>query len=386
MLDVNKLADAVVAGSKAYVDKALHSIVERLSILEKRTPEVGAKGDPGEVGHPGADGTGVADALLDLDGNLVLTLSSGETKRLGVVIGKDGSPGRDGVDGLAGEDGAPGLNGVDGKDGSPGERGLPGSDGKDGVNGADGVDGKDIDPKIVRGIIEEQVALFPRAKDGIDGAPGRDGLDGKDGLNGIDGERGIPGERGLDGKDGVGLAGATINRDGSLVLTTSDGRSHELGSVVGKDGRDGRDGVDGLEGKSGSDGLDGKPGRDGVDGLGFDDLDLIYDGAKGFTFKWSRGDKVVERHFTVPVVTYRGTFKSGEEYTPGDMVTWGGSVWHCDEPTAAKPDSVDQKSWTLAVKRGQNGKDGSDGQRGMDGKTGAPGRDLTQMGPDGSKW
>jgi len=356
MLDVNKLADAVVAGSKAYVDKALDGIIRRLALLEKQTPEIGAKGEPGEVGRPGADGAGVADALLDIEGNLVLTLSSGETKRLGVVIGKDGASGRDGIDG---------------KDGAPGERGPPGAD------------GKDVDVDFVRGLVDAQIALLPPAKDGADGSPGLDGTAGKDGADGKNGERGLPGEKGLDGKDGVGLAGATINRDGSLVLTTSDGRAHELGPVIGKDGRDG---VDGLEGKSGLNGADGKPGRDGIDGLGFDDLDLIYDGAKGFTFKWSRGDKVVERHFTIPVVAYRGTFKSGDEYTPGDMVTWGGSVWHCDEPTTAKPDSLDQKSWTLAVKRGQNGKDGSDGPRGLEGKAGAPGKDLTQMGHDGSKW
>lgn len=37
-------------------------------------------------------------------------------------------------------------------------------------------------------------------------------------------------------KDGVGVAGAIIDREGNLVLTTTDGAQKELGKVVGKDG------------------------------------------------------------------------------------------------------------------------------------------------------
>jgi hypothetical protein len=38
------------------------------------------------------------------------------------------------------------------------------------------------------------------------------------------------------------------------------------------------------------------------------------------------------------------------------MVSWGGSVWHCDEAKGLKPDAPDS-GWTLAVKRGRDGKD-----------------------------
>src|SRR3546814_12478140 len=41
------------------------------------------------------------------------------------------------------------------------------------------------------------------------------------------------------GAPGVGLAGAMIDRDGNLVVTTSDGQAHNLGLVVGKDGKPG---------------------------------------------------------------------------------------------------------------------------------------------------
>jgi hypothetical protein len=54
------------------------------------------------------------------------------------------------------------------------------------------------------------------------------------------GEKGMDGKDGADGKDGVGLAGALIDRDGSLVVTLTNGEVKSLGSVVGKDGADGR--------------------------------------------------------------------------------------------------------------------------------------------------
>lgn len=49
------------------------------------------------------DGVGLAGALIDRDGNLVVTLTNGEAKTLGPVVGKD-AEGRDGKDGLGFED------------------------------------------------------------------------------------------------------------------------------------------------------------------------------------------------------------------------------------------------------------------------------------------
>jgi hypothetical protein len=192
-----------------------------------------------------------------------------------------------------------------------GEKGEAGADGKDGLNGADG-------------------------------ALGRDGVDGKDGSAGIDGKDGAPGEKGIDGKDGIGLAGALIDREGRLVVTLTDGTTRDLGPVVGKDG------AEGLRGS------DGKDGRDGADGLGFDDLEVVHDGVRGFTFRFARGEQVKEFPFTLPVVIDKGVFKDGSEYEPGDGVTWAGSFWIAQEKTAEKPDSG--RGWRLAVKRGRDGK------------------------------
>lgn len=54
---------------------------------------------------------------------------------------------------------------------------------------------------------------------------------------------------------------------------------------------------------------------------------------------------------------YRKTYAPGARYEPGDVVTWAGSGWVCDAPTAAKPG--ESKDWTLFVKRGRDGKDGA---------------------------
>ena len=61
--------------------------------------EPGAKGDPGKDGEKGMDGAGIADLLIDRDGNLTATFTDGRMKSLGVVTGKDGLPGQDGRDG-----------------------------------------------------------------------------------------------------------------------------------------------------------------------------------------------------------------------------------------------------------------------------------------------
>lgn len=61
----------------------------------------GPQGPAGEKGIDGKDGTGIAGALIDRDGALVVTLSNGEQKNLGAVVGRDGAAGNDGRDGLS---------------------------------------------------------------------------------------------------------------------------------------------------------------------------------------------------------------------------------------------------------------------------------------------
>lgn len=51
---------------------------------------------------------------------------------------------------------------------------------------------------------------------------------------------------------------------------------------------------------------------------------------------------------------YDGPHETGKSYTRGTFVTARGSLWHCDTDTAERPGESD--AWTLAVKRGQDGR------------------------------
>lgn len=53
---------------------------------------------------------------------------------------------------------------------------------------------------------------------------------------------------------------------------------------------------------------------------------------------------------------YDGPHETGKSYTRGTFVTARGSLWHCDTDTAERPGESD--AWTLAVKRGQDGRSG----------------------------
>jgi integrin beta 3 len=175
---------------------------------------------------------------------------------------------------------------------------------------------------------------------------------------GADGEPGERGERGERGRDGIGLAGAMLDREGELVVTLTNGDLVNLGPVHGKDG------------------------------LGFDDLSVEHDGERSFTLRFVEGDRVKEFAFRLPVMIYRGAFRDGAVYERGDTVTFGGSLWHCDGAVSGKPDDG-VEGWTRAVRRGRDGKNGKDGERGEKGDPGPdgrPGRDLTQMAADGRKW
>lgn len=90
-----------------------------------------------------------------------------------------------------------------------------------------------------------------------------------------------------------------------------------------------------------------------VDGIS--DIDITQRDERNFTVIAikSSGEKT-EKTFSVPVMIYRDIFKDGEKYFPGDSVTWGGSVWYCNEATGDKPGEDGSKGWKLAVKRGRD--------------------------------
>lgn len=249
-----------------------------------------------------------------------------------------------------------------------GKDGINGIDGKDGANGKDGVDGLNgksayelaVDSGFSGSISEWLLTL--KGESGKDGTNGKDGENGKDGINGKDGADGINGRDGNDGKDG-------------------------------KDGINGKDGADGINGKDGQDGLnaldiDILPGIDeeksynrgayathngglwrahsttkGFRGWecivnGIKHIDIEQSDPRNFTIKvlCSNGE-IEEKTFSIPTLIYKGVFKDGESYQAGDTVTWAGSLWHCDAETTDKPGEINSKGWTLAAKRGRDGRD-----------------------------
>lgn len=205
---------------------------------------------------------------------------------------------------------------------------IPGERGEQGAKGEPGT----VDMDAVKALVEEAVAALPAPEKGEDGADGQDGRQG---------ERGEQGERGA---DGAGISDLLIDRDGCLVASFSDGRTKNMGVVVGKDGRDG---VDGANGK------DGAPGE----AFTLDDFDIQQEeDGRTFIAKFMKGSFVHSFEFEIPVPIMRGAFKEGASYRKGDMVVWGGNLWHAMKDTVAKPDSPDS-GWMIAARKGRDGKD-----------------------------
>jgi integrin beta 3 len=131
-----------------------------------------------------------------------------------------------------------------------------------------------------------------------------------------------------------------------------------------------------LEARAPVPGPPGPAGQDGTDGLGFDDLSVEQLDLRTIAVKAIRGAQV-KTIGTVqfPVPAYRKIWTPDREYTPGDSVTWAGSVWYCDTATSTKP-GEGSKDWTLQCKRGKDGRDGKDGTIGPPGPAG---RDWQQV-------
>lgn len=69
--------------------------LEVAAYLEANPP---AQGEKGETGEKGRDGLDVKDLFRADGGKLVAVMSDGTTKDLGVFVGQDGKPGKDGAD------------------------------------------------------------------------------------------------------------------------------------------------------------------------------------------------------------------------------------------------------------------------------------------------
>jgi hypothetical protein len=264
------------------------------------------------------DARALVDATLDA-GQLVLTLADGSTRTLGPVVGPAGPAG------AAGADADPALIDL-----------L--------TSRIDALGGKALTDAALDG--DHLVLTFG------DGSTHRVGP-----IVGPAGPAGPPGptDTGDEAKaataalagrvgrmEGRTLTEALIDRDGGLVLVFADGSSATVGKVVGRDGVDGKAGADGAPGPA---------------GLGFEDMDLTLDeDGRTLRLSFARGDLTQTFELAFPVLVYQGVHKPETDYARGDAVTFGGSVWVCNTPTRARPGEV-EGAWTLAVKRGRDGKD-----------------------------
>jgi integrin beta 3 len=161
------------------------------------------------------------------------------------------------------------------------------------------------------------------------------------------------GDRGEPGPEGVGVADLLISREGTLVVTLADGRTKDLGPVVGKDGRDG------IDGQDGKDGVDGKDGRDGIDGK---DLDKVTATRNGDTVElgfWT-GDVEFAVDLNLPIP------KDGRDGVDGKDGKDG--IDGKDADMEVLREHLDMLVSEIPVP--ENGKDGRDGTDGKDGRDG----------------
>lgn len=206
-------------------------------------------------------------------------------------------------------------------------------------------------------LIERLTAAEARVAAVKDGAPGERGEKGEPGDQGPAGEKGDAGEIGPQGPSGERGETGPAGTDGA----------------AGNDGATGAPGPQGEKGLDGTNGRDGIDGKDGADGLGFDDIQVEHDGERGFTLKFIRGERVKTFGvFEIPSAIYRGVWREGE-FVKGDQATWGGSLWHANTKTTAKPGT--NGDWTLVAKKGNDGKTGPVGPQGPQGPTGPRGND-----------
>lgn len=222
-------------------------------------------------------------------------------------------------------------------------------DGKDGTS----VSAEDVMPALEKRV-EEFLSAIPTPKDGTsvtidDVAP----------IVASEVEKRVSGlPRPKDGRDGLDVKEMFRAEGGKLVAVMSDGTTRDLGVFVGKDGQDAD--MAAIE-KTIMEKIDAIPRpKDGKDGFSLKhfDADLLEDG-RTVVLKFQDGsDTGYSVELGIPAMIYRGVFKEGQTYEKGDTVTWGGCLWHCDEvETTSKPDGA-EKHWTLAAKKGRDGRDG----------------------------
>lgn len=206
--------DADTDSIENFIVETVKSAIAEIELPEGKEGPQGPPGIQGKEGPKGADGVGLAGAVITRENALVVTLTDGTTRDLGVVVGKSGEPGKDGRDGVNGRDGVDGL-GFDDMDLVEDERG--------------------VFMRFVRGDVTKEFRIP------------------------------VPVDRGAFKAGQQYRKGDGVTWGGSFWLATEDTTDKPDGTGVtawrcavkrGRDGKDGKDGERGLEGKQGPAGKD----------------------------------------------------------------------------------------------------------------------------------
>lgn len=257
----------------------------------------GEKGDKGDPGEKGMDGTVTFESLtpeqkeslrgvsitavsIDVDGNLTITFSDGDSENVGNIIGPQGAPGPKGDKGDVGPQGPQGLQGPQGEKGEQGNDGtslnvlgtkeseadLPLSAEKNDAYLIDGemwvFDGTNWNNagKIQgpQGPVGPQGPKGDPGPQGVKGDPGEKGEQGAQGLKGDTGPKGEQGSVGPKGEQGdTGARGITftpvVDSEGNISWSNDGGLENpQTVNITGPQGDTGAKGDTGPQGEKGT--------------------------------------------------------------------------------------------------------------------------------------
>ena len=230
----------------------------------------------GGSGGSGEPGRGVASATINNSGQLVLSYTDGTTETVGKVVGADGKNGADGSVWYTGTkveaDQTPYASDDVNVTPKNGDFYLNSSTGDffvatnnsywakkgslKGATGATGAAGEGADIQWYSGTYSTDTipfSLVSGAKKGdmyYSTSTGKLYQGGSSAFTYKFTIASVGGGSGEAGEDGRGIASASINASGQLVLVYTDGQSETAGKVVGNNGADGEDGKDGVGIKS----------------------------------------------------------------------------------------------------------------------------------------
>ena len=257
--DWSKTLTAMSKKDKSDISSAAFSEKGDLVITLSDGTKINVGKAVGASGKDGKDGIGIKSAKINDKGELIISYSDGNSVNLDKVVGETVNNGVGIASSIINEKGELVLTYTNGEAANLG--GVVGADGRDGKDGRDGTDGTNGTDgiSVAAAVINESDELIITYSDGKTANLGK--IVGSDGINGVNGTNGTDGK---DGKDGISVSSAEINSEGELVLSFSNGQRANVGAVVGAKGDKGDKGEQGLQGAQGEKGENGLNGSDGI--------------------------------------------------------------------------------------------------------------------------